>query len=208
MNVFERRTNAGTVELRAATDDTPATAVGYALKFRKRSQPMRGFVEQVEPQAVTKTLDEADIRALWNHEVSSLLGRKAAGTLQIRADEIGVPYEIALPNTQLGRDVAELIARGDVTGSSFGFRIVGNGEQWGETEDGYPVRSLTEIAIRDVGPVTFEAYLDSEVTLRSLAEQTGIEVRSLVELANDDQLIRAIRADSPKEIRRRRVVIA
>jgi len=207
MNVtLERRTHAETVELRSSETGQPV-AQGYALKFWKRSQPMMGFVEQIDPAAVTKTLQEADIRALFNHEASMLLGRKAAGTLRVRADEVGVPYEIDLPNTTLGRDVAELLNRGDITGSSFGFRVVGNGEQWGETEDGYPLRTLTEIAMRDVSPVTFPAYLDTEASLRSLAERTGIEVRSLVELAQADDLIRAIRADSPKEIRRHRRVI-
>lgn len=204
---YERRTHTETVELRSTNDGNP-TAAGYALKFWKRSQPMMGFVEQIDPAAVTKTLREADIRALFNHEASALLGRKASGTLRVQADEVGVPYEIDLPNTSLGHDVAELLRRGDITGSSFGFRVIGNGETWGETEDGYPLRTLTEIAIRDVSPVTFPAYLDTEASLRSLAEHTGIEVRSLVELAQADDLIRAIRADSPKEIVRRRRVIA
>ncbi len=206
MTTIERRTHAEQVELRSSESGQPI-AQGYALKFWKRSQPMMGFVEQIDPAAVTKTLQEADIRALFNHEASALLGRKASGTLRVRADEVGVPYEIDLPNTTLGRDVAELLNRGDITGSSFGFRVVGNGEQWGETEDGYPLRTLTEIAIRDVSPVTFPAYLDTEASLRSLAEQTGLEVRALVELAQADQLVRALRADSPKEIRRHRRVI-
>ncbi len=208
MTMLERRTHSDKVELRSA-DDGAAMAAGYAIRFNKRSQPMRGFVEQVDPSAVTKTLAEVDIRALFNHDISMLLGRKNAGTLEIRADDEGVPYVIHMPNTTLGRDVTELLARGDITGSSFGFLPVGpGGVRWGETQDGYALRTLTEISIRDVGPVTFPAYNEADVSLRSLEEQTGIELRHLVDLANDDQLVRAIRADSSKEIRRRRVVIA
>lgn len=204
LGTLERRTWTGTVELRAEGDGRPV-AYGYALKFNKRSKPLGAFVEQIDPNAATKTLQEADVRALYNHDPSMLLGRRGAGTLRTSIDGEGVPYEIDLPNTTLGHDVAELLRRGDIIGSSFGFRPID--VKWGETEDGYPLRTVMELAMRDVGPVTFPAYDAADAALRSLSDQTGIELRSLLELAEKDELIRAIRADSPKEIRRRRVVV-
>src|SRR5690242_6100190 len=111
--LLERRSHAGTVKLRAVAG-RPPMAVGYALKVNKRSKPLGSSVEQVAPQAVAKTLQEAHIRALWNHDVSAVLGRAGAGTLRLRSDDVGLFYEVDLPDTTVGRDVVELLRRGDV----------------------------------------------------------------------------------------------
>ncbi len=193
MNI-ERRTATEGVELREEGDTL--TAVGYAAVFEQTSQNLGGFVERVAPGAFRKTLQEADVRALFNHEADHLLGRKSSGTLRMMEDDKGLRYEIDLPNTTLGRDVGELLRRGDITGSSFGFRTIG--DEWAETDDGYPLRRLTEVALRDVGPVTFPAYTQSEASLRSLAEARDLDLDKVVEAAEADKL-RTILQDEPDE---------
>ena len=193
MNI-ERRTATEGVELREEGDTL--TAVGYAAVFEQTSQNLGGFVERVAPGAFRKTLQEADVRALFNHEADHLLGRKSSGTLRMMEDDKGLRYEVDLPNTTLGRDVGELLRRGDITGSSFGFRTIG--DEWIETDDGYPLRRLTEVALRDVGPVTFPAYTQSEASLRSLAESRDLDLDALVQAAEADEL-RTILQDEPEE---------
>lgn len=177
--MFERRTFTEPVELRAVGGKL--TATGYAAVFGKRSQNLGGFVEQVAPGAFTKTLKEQDIRALFNHEESMVLGRLASGTLRMTEDDEGLSYEIDLPDTQTGRDVGKLLERQDVSGSSFGFRTID--DEWGETESGFPLRTLKQVALRDVGPVTFPAYTDSSVSLRCLAEKRSLDLDVLVAAA-------------------------
>ena len=189
---YERRTAQQTVELREEGDSL--TAVGYAAVFNSTSQNLGGFVERVAPNAFKKTIQEADVRALFNHEADALLGRSSNGTLRMMEDEHGLRYEIDLPNTTLGRDVAELLRRGDLTGSSFGFRTIS--DSWTQTEDGYPLRTLNELAIRDVGPVTFPAYEASEASLRSLAEEKELTIEEVVEAAETNSLNDIIK---PKE---------
>jgi phage head maturation protease len=79
---------------------------------------------------------------------------------RIEEDEKGLRYEIDLPDTQTGRDVAHLVDRGDLTGSSFGFVV--EQESWRETEeeDGsrLAVRTIESVRLLDVGPVTYPAY--------------------------------------------------
>ena len=180
---YERRTANGPVELE---EGEGFTAVGYAAVFNSTSQNLGGFVERIAPNAFKKTIQEQDVRALFNHEADALLGRTANGTLRLSEDDHGLRYEVDLPNTTLGRDVAELLQRGDLSGRSFGFRTIS--DSWTQTEDGYPLRTLNELAIRDVGPVTFPAYEASEASLRSLAESKELTIEEVVEAAETNSL--------------------
>lgn len=181
---IERRTANEGVELREEGDTL--TAVGYAATFDRFSQNLGGFVEQIRSNAFVSTLKQADVRALFNHEPDHLLGRSTTGTLRLSEDDHGLHYEVDLPNTTLGRDVAELLRRGDISGSSFGFRTIS--DEWGETDDGYPLRTLTEVALRDVGPVTFPAYTSTEASLRSLADDRDLDLTVLIEAAEANSL--------------------
>jgi HK97 family phage prohead protease len=96
-----------------------------------------------------------------------LLGRAGAGTLRMSVDQRGLKYEIDLPETSVGQDVAASIARGDLTGSSFAFRINGKQGQRFEKGSGYDVRNILDVDLFDVGPVTYPAYEGTTTGLRS-----------------------------------------
>ena len=182
--IEERRTHLGTVEFRAKGDKL--MAAGHAAVFNKLSQNLGGFVEQVAPGAFAKTIQEQDIRGLFNHDENQVLGRLAPGTLRLEEDGVGLGYEIDLPDTTAGRDVAKLLERGDISGSSFGFRTID--DEWGETPEGFPLRTLRQVSLRDVGPVTFPAYTDSTSALRSLAESRSLDLDLLVAAAEAGEL--------------------
>ena len=191
--VVERRSLEEPVEFRAK-GDRKLSASGYASVFGKRSQNLGGFVEQVHESAFAKTVQEADVRALLNHDPSLLLGRTSSGTLRIGTDERGLWYEVDLPDTTVGRDTAALIERGDITGSSFGFRMIE--DEWGETDDGFPLRTLKQVALRDVSPVTYPAYTDSEVALRALSESRSLDLNVLIDAFKEGELERALTTDN------------
>ena len=180
----ERRTFKGTVEVRSEGEQ--AIAVGYAARFDALSQNLGGFVERIDPKAFNQTVTQADVRALFNHDANYVLGRSSSGTLRMGIDDDGLRYEIDLPATATGRDLAVLLKRGDISGSSFGFRVLD--DEWGETEDGYPLRTLKSVALRDVGPVTFPAYTAAESALRSLAEARNLDLNELVGAAERNEL--------------------
>ena len=117
----------------------------------------------------------------WNHDDAALLGRTASGTLRLDVDADGLLYECDLPDTAAGRDVAALAARGDVRASSFAFTVVG--DEWGVTEQGFPLRTLTAVALHDVAPVTTPAYPDASAALRSLAAVVGVEPERVAGMA-------------------------
>lgn len=183
MNV-ERRYTTGEIEFRAARKPgSPGTMRGYALKYGTLSQNLGGFVETVARGAVDKSLgDGLDVLARYNHDDNMLLGRTASGTVRLSSDDTGLAYEVDLPDTQAGRDLATLAARGDVYQSSFAFYTIT--DSWGATEQGFPLRTLEAVRLVDVAPVNTPAYLDTSSGLRSLAEARGLsfdEVRDAAE---------------------------
>ena len=165
MAAVERRYTTLPVELRAA-GDTPKIG-GYAAKFNKESRNLGGFVEVVNPTFFNKSRGDGwpDVMARYNH--TTLIGTIAAGTLNLRIDEVGLDYEVVPPQSRA--DVVELVKRGDVRKSSFAFRIQdASGDDWGLSEQGYPKRSLVTGQLVDVAPVDDPAYVDTTTALRSL----------------------------------------
>src|SRR5690606_34796070 len=153
------------VELRSAETEN-RTIKGHAAVFDQETR-IGNYWERIERGAFKKALDKGDdVRALFNHDDSQLLGRRSAGTLRLEETDEGLAVEIDLPNTQLGNDVLELVKRGDITGMSIGF--VAGDEVW-ETRDGEQVRVHRSIAqLVDVSPVTFPAYEGTEVSVRKV----------------------------------------
>lgn len=151
-----------TVERR---DQSAPRIVGHASVFNQEVEIGRWWREKVAPGAFHRAVAEDDVRALFNHDANIVLGRNRAGTLKLSEDEIGLAYDIIPPDTQAARDLLVSIERGDVSQSSFGFRV--RKEQWDETQDP-PLRTLLELELFDVSPVTFPAYPTTDVGLRSL----------------------------------------
>lgn len=155
-------------ELRVAPKEGEAGKMirGHAAVFNKDSEEMFGFTERIAPGAFTRTLKEgADVRALFNHDPNVVLGRSKAGTLRMSEDKEGLAVEIDPPDTQAARDLLVSIERGDISQMSFGFRTIR--DSW-HTEEKRMIRTLEEVELFDVSPVTFPAYPDTDVSARDL----------------------------------------
>jgi HK97 family phage prohead protease len=163
---FERRYfTCPDIELRSADgDDGPHVLVGYAALFDELSEDLGGFRERIAKGAFSKAIG-GDIRALFNHDPNLILGRTKAKTLFVDEDNRGLRAEMTLPNTSTARDLLESIRLGNVDQMSFGFRT--RNDKWDEI-DGKMVRTLLEVDLYDVSPVTFPAYPQTEIAKRSL----------------------------------------
>ena len=141
---------------------------GYPIVFNKPSEYIGGFVEYVAPEAVGRTLREGrDVRALFSHDAAKVLGRTRSGTLRLDKDAHGLQATIDPPDPTDPANLLELIRRGDVSGMSFQFTTLE--DKW-NFEGDVPVRTLLDIEIREVSIVTFPAYPDTSVAVRSLNE--------------------------------------
>lgn len=162
---IERRTLPG-VELRVEGEVGEKKIRGYAAVFNELSENLGGFRERVEPGTFAETIKTHDIRALINHSPDLVLGRNLAGTLTLKEDSRGLAVVIDPPDTQSARDLVLSIERGDVSGMSFGFRTLD--DAWEETDEGDIIHVLKSVRLFDVSPVTFPAYPQTDVAVRSL----------------------------------------
>lgn len=171
----EVRIVSGGLEVRA-NDQNRATIRGYAAKFDVMSENLGGFREKLSPGAFGDVLGN-DVRALINHDPNLILGRTTSGTARIGEDSTGLWYEVDLPDTQPARDLAESIRRGDVSQSSFAFSVASGGDSWDEdTETGAVIRTVSKVGrLYDVSPVTYPAYPDATIGMRSLEQHRKSE---------------------------------
>ena len=140
---------------------------GYAAIFNSEAD-LSGFSEVIRNGAFRKTLESgSNVRALYDHQGSALLGTTRGGTLQLREDAHGLAFELALPDTTHGRDLAILVDRGDVAGCSFGFRVPDGGDRWEERGQTL-VRELLNVDLVEITLTSDPAYQDTTVALRNM----------------------------------------
>ena|SRR5256885_1381496 len=158
----------------------PSVIVGYPAKFNTLSQRMWGMRETILPGAFKRTLAEgADVRGLLNHNVDLILGRTKSGTMRLKEDAIGLRMEIDAPDTQVARDLLVSIDRGDIDQGSFCFRCVT--DNW-RMQDGEVLRELIDLDLKDASVVTFPAYEDTTIGVRSLAQAAGMDIHRFQEI--------------------------
>jgi HK97 family phage prohead protease len=156
------------IELRDDEGDGLPSIRGHAAVFNKKSEDLGGFREIIMPGAFDSALERGDdVRALVDHDPSKIIGRSKAGTLTLNVDSKGLRVKITPPDSSVGRDIVESIRRKDVDSMSFGFRTI---EDVWRTVDGEEIRELMDLELFDVSPVSFPAYPQTDVAVRSLEQ--------------------------------------
>lgn len=181
LSKIETRVNHTQFEIREEAEGMRFS--GYAAVFNSPSEPLP-FTEVIERGAFHKTLrSKNDVKFLWNHDSGEILGSTRAKTLALIEDERGLRVEGLLPNTSRGRDVAELLRRGDVDSMSFGFSVPAGGDDW--SKDGSQ-RTLKSVRLHEVSLVAFPAYpgtagLQSVRGLDKIAQRAEVDPDQLAD---------------------------
>lgn len=167
----ERRYFASEVRAtKAEATDTNSVIEGYAAKVNVETVigNFWQFREKILPGAFDDVLND-DIRALFNHDPNQILARSVAGkgSLEVWIDATGLKYRYTTPDRSYAKDLQDAIDKGDVSQSSFAFKI--SEQRWVEKEGEMDLREIVKFEkLFDVSPVTYPAYADTEVAKRSL----------------------------------------
>lgn len=160
-----------TKEFRAISDKE-MTIGGYAAVFNTKTTIetfIGSFDEEIAPGAFRTSIASGDVRALWSHNTDIVIGSTKNGSLKLSEDNVGLQFELKLPNTTDGRDAYELIKEQYVTGVSFGFRV--KKEEWTKGKgDESDSRRILDVELLEISPVAFPAYEASTVAARSSEE--------------------------------------
>lgn len=151
---------------------------GYAVVFEQYSRSFYDeWVEIIDRNAFANT-DMSDVVMVVDHSHNAgdvlARSRNGEGTLDITVDEVGVKFRFAVPDTTVGRDIAQLIERGDISECSFAFWVKADEWRYGV---GFGDKTMDERRILAV-----DKLADLSIVMRGAYPTTsvGIDERSLV----------------------------
>jgi uncharacterized protein len=177
-----RRFVVGT-ELRAGGSDDALVLEARILKYNALSElgvPDGGNSRECfRPGAFTDSIRRGDdVVGCLNHDQNFLLGRRSAGTLEIKdtPEALFAVFHLS-PQVSFHRDIHALAKRGDLQSCSFAFS---NAEdEWSEEQDDngrrYSLRTVKRALLKDVSVVGTPAYGQGS---------TAVVARSLYRFAN------------------------
>lgn len=138
---------------------------GYFIKFDEETELWPGYFEVIKREGVEKAIQGADIRALFNHDHSLVLGRTGNETVTLSVDDVGLFGDIVINrNDPQAIGAYARVQRGDVIGCSFGFMPIKINTE--ERDDGSYLDTILELEIFEVSPCTFPAYPQTEIAAR------------------------------------------
>lgn len=177
-------------ELRMATvqaasdDDNKLIVEGRAIVYDSPAVLYEFDGVQYKEVIARGALDGADIKDVpfkYNHSNQvMIMARTRSKTLQLIVDDKGLLIRAELANTTSGRDMYELVKRGDIDKMSFAFTI----EEYSYNKETH-TRTITKIKrVYDVSAVDTPAYPDTEISARSFFEAEAEKERRSVETEN------------------------
>ena len=136
------------------------------IPYYSESVDLGGFIEALKPGAFAESLRNKDrILSFWQHDVAKVLGSTEAGTMELEDSPSALKFTIYPPKTTWGLDAIESIKRGDVTGASFGFKMIK--ESW-QSKGDKNFRLLEEAQLTEISPVSWPAYQDTKIQIRRI----------------------------------------
>lgn len=137
---------------------------GYFILFDNTTELYPKVYEKISRDALGD-IKQKDIKALFNHDTSVVLGRTKNKTLDISVDDVGLYATIKINKEDSeALNVYQKVKRGDIDQCSFGFVIE---KQHHERVDGKDVFVVDKLDLKEISVVTFPAYEDTSVKARA-----------------------------------------
>ena len=178
----------------AGVDGTPDRIQAKALVYGAVSEDMGGWREVFAPESVEL---DPDLRMLFDHQTSMVIGRQSAGTLDAMDDGSGIVATGYPPDTSWARDLRTSMERGDIDQMSFRFLALEDDIAWVPSEatpdGGYVLRTVLRARVSELSVVAIPAYPQTVALAR--ASVTG-------------ELRRRVWAALPSELREGKVLSA
>lgn len=141
-----------------------------------------GAVERIERGAFRSLIEsDDDCIVSVNHDMTTLLGRRSAGTLKLMDDGTGLRWEVPYDEQDDDhRKIARKIQKREITGCSFAFTKAVDNWQRDDTRN-LKVRTLTDLKVIELGPVIFPAYKGTSLGMRAEQSLHEYETQMMIE---------------------------
>ena len=166
---------------------------GYVNAVERKSKPLMSrmgrFIERICKGAFRKALGRADnVVLLLNHDDSKAYASTRDGNLKLNEDNIGLHARAIVKDAEF----ANKARAGEFVGWSFGFNDVPDGVENKRDEDGFPLRDVKDLDLKEVSILDRShtpAYDGTLVAVRSEQESLffgeqfadEIQIRELTE---------------------------
>lgn len=151
---------------------------GYFVVYNQETELWPGWFEQIAAGALDESIRDNDIRCLFNHNSDNVLGRKSARTLELKSDSYGLWARVEINEADsMAMDVYARVSRGDITGCSFGFRVL---------DEEYTIENdvwhwiVKRAGADEISVCTFPAYPQTEIQARKKQQGLHLEKRRKV----------------------------
>ena len=140
---------------------------GIAAVYETLSNNLGGFREVISKGAFDEVLaTNPSVIACIDHsrKTNDILGTTDSGTLELRSTDKGLEFTLDVAKTTVGKDIIELIKRGDVTKMSFAFVAGAGNDTWTNygTETIRTINNFEEL--NDISIVYKPAYEETTVS--------------------------------------------
>ena len=114
--------------------------------------------------AFKETLDAGaeDVKFLYQHDRAQVLGSVSGGSMTLNDKADGLYFSVTLPETQLGRDTYELVARRDIEQCSYGAWLIESDINFNRAT-GKVKETITKAELREISIVTWGAIPGTSV---------------------------------------------
>lgn len=138
---------------------------GKAIIYDKETQICKGIFEKIQKDAFTDAIERDDVRCLFNHNPNYVLGRNKSGTLKLEKREDALYFTVFPPHSSWCEDLKNSVKRGDISQCSFAFST--ENDEFKLDKDGNIHRTVLDGKLYDISIVTYPAYEETHVALRS-----------------------------------------
>ena len=160
---------------------------GYAVVWDEISPDYYGFKEVFRKGAFTKTLQESKIYFVHGHDLNSVLGQNRNGTLNLVQDDVGLRFELKVPNTQLGNDIYTLVKDGTLSEMSFRFAPIKENVEIDEEKEEV-LREIKEAQLWEISTVAFAWYRNTYVEARKVEiERIKLKAKHGIKLSEKER---------------------
>jgi HK97 family phage prohead protease len=115
------------------------------------------FRLKLMPGAFAKTLQERNVRTLWNHNDDFPLASTKSGTLKLSETSAGLMVDFEMSDVGINATFADNLARRIVEGFSIGFDIVKESWTYGQNGE-MDLLEIHEVRLDEISPCTFPQY--------------------------------------------------